>query len=338
MSATNATPTAPEPPKTVFYWLVLVYLLIAAMVVVGGVTRLTGSGLSMVEWHPLMGALPPIGDEAWQAVFTKYQLTPQYHHVNHWMGLDDFKKIFFWEYLHRLLGRLIGVVVFVPWVYFAARRRLRGRWLRRTAMAFVLGGLQGLLGWYMVRSGLVDMPQVSHLRLAAHLSLAFILGAWIFWMAISLRWPADGVGSPGVRRLVWAFLVLLAVQIVWGAFMAGSRAGYLYNTFPDINGAFAPAGLMQLSPISDPPAIHFYHRLLGWLTVIGGLGVAAYGWIQAQRSFQRRAVGLMGSIVVLQFALGAATVLLNVSIPVAAAHQLFAFVLMSTSLFVLRAF
>ncbi len=328
----------PRPPKSVFYWLVLVYLMIAAMVVVGGVTRLTGSGLSMVEWHPLMGALPPMGEEAWQTVFAKYQLSPQYSLVNHWMELADFKRIFFWEYFHRLLGRLIGVVVFVPWVYFAIRKRLVGRWLLNTGLAFVLGGLQGGLGWYMVRSGLVDLPHVSHLRLAAHLGLAFVLGGWIFWMAMASRAPSKGAANVAVRRLAWAFLALLAVQILWGAFMAGSRAGYLYNTFPDINGAFAPSGLLSMSPISDPPAIHFYHRLLGWLCLGSGLGLCVWARARSSGEAQRRAVSVMGSVLVLQFILGAGTVLLNVAIPIAAAHQLFAFALMSANLRLLKTF
>ena len=170
--------STPDPRGPVFYWLVAVYLMIAAMVLIGGVTRLTGSGLSMVTWRPLMGTLPPLNEADWLAVFEQYKQSPQYLQVNDWMGLSDFKRIFFWEYVHRLFGRLIGLVFFIPWVWLAFRKHLRGRWAARSAVAFVLGGLQGLLGWYMVKSGLVDEPTVSHYRLAAHLSLAFFVGAF----------------------------------------------------------------------------------------------------------------------------------------------------------------
>ena len=163
-------------PRAVRLWLWSLWLAVLGMVVVGGITRLTGSGLSMVEWQPLIGAIPPLDEASWQAVFARYQLSPQFQQVNHWMQLDDFKRIFFWEYVHRLVGRSVGLLVFVPWLYFVARRRLSRRLALATLGAFALGGAQGLLGWYMVKSGLVDVPRVSHLRLAAHLSLAFGLG------------------------------------------------------------------------------------------------------------------------------------------------------------------
>ncbi|MEZ4463423.1 MAG: COX15/CtaA family protein [bacterium] len=200
-----ATASSPErADRAVRAWLWVVWGMILTMVVVGGITRLTGSGLSMVEWRPLMGALPPLSEAEWLAVFEQYKQSPQYQQVNHWMTLGDFERIFFWEYFHRLLGRLIGVVVLVPGLWFLVRRRLRGKRAVQVLLAFVFGGLQGLLGWYMVKSGLVDVPAVSHYRLAAHLSLAFFVGCWILWILMGLRAPAVRTPAPRVARGRWS--------------------------------------------------------------------------------------------------------------------------------------
>lgn len=221
--------------RPVIIWLVIIYLAIAAMVAVGGTVRLTGSGLSMVDWKPLMGALPPISEEAWTQKFELYQQSPQFQKVNHWMGLSDFKRIFFWEYIHRLLGRLLGVLFAVPWMWFVATGRLRGRNAAKTSLAFVLGGLQGLLGWYMVRSGLVDRPSVSHLRLAAHLGLALIVANYVLWLILEQRVrPPRPVDEEEERQRRWVYrgalglLVLISVQVVYGAFVAGTRAGLIF--------------------------------------------------------------------------------------------------------------
>lgn len=327
-------------------WLVAVYAMIGAMVVIGGITRLTGSGLSMVEWRPLMGALPPLSEADWLAVFEKYQASPQYQQVNHWMGLADFKRIFFWEWFHRLWGRLIGLVFFVPWLVFVLRGRLKGDLLRRTAIAFVLGGLQGLLGWFMVKSGLVDEPQVSHFRLAAHLSLAFAVSAYVLWLALDLTFPAalepKDPAAQGVRRAVWAALALLTVQIVWGAFMAGARAGYLFSSFPDLDGHFWPhafiEGAVTLETwLHHPAAIHFVHRNLGY--VVAGAFVAVW-WFGRSRAASPRAqfgLKLMGVGVLAQFALGVATVVTKVHLHTAVVHQAGAFALLACAVFTAHA-
>ncbi|MCA9546692.1 MAG: COX15/CtaA family protein [Myxococcales bacterium] len=322
-------------------WLWFVFALITAMVAIGGITRLTGSGLSMVEWRPLMGTLPPLSEAEWLRVFDQYKLSPQYAKVNHWMTLADFQRIFFWEYLHRLLGRLIGLVTFFPWLYFVLRKRLSGRTARRAFLAIVFGGLQGLLGWFMVKSGLVDRPEVSHYRLAAHLSLAFFVGAYVLWVIADLD-PRPSRARVG-RRWTWTVGVLLALQIVYGAFMAGTRAGYLFSTFPDMNGVLVPDTWLRLSPawhnlVENHVAIHFIHRCLAYLVAGAVLALATVGLRRAQAPGDRRAAALLGGLVAVQFGLGVWTVMGGVPIAVATAHQVVAFWLLGALVWFAHAF
>lgn len=327
-------------------WLLVVYAMIAAMVLIGGITRLTGSGLSMVEWRPLMGALPPLNETEWAAVFAKYKQSPQYTQVNHWMTLADFERIFFWEWFHRLFGRLIGVAFFVPWVYFALRGHLKGRLRNRTFIAFLLGGAQGLLGWFMVKSGLVDVPQVSHYRLAAHLSLAFFVACYVIWIAFDLTWPEgeEPKDPPGRRLLpwVWGALALVAVQTVWGAFMAGSRAGYLFSTFPDMNGHYLPFALMAegtkvLGFVDHPIAIHFVHRSLGYVVTLALLTLWAVAIRRVRAPRARLGLHLMAAMVLAQALLGIFTVVTGVDITLAVLHQGGALALLTIVLFVVHA-
>lgn len=338
-----STPPPPSPPRAVVHWLWLVYGFIAAMVLIGGITRLTGSGLSMVTWHPLMGALPPMSEAEWLEVFARYKQSPQYQQVNHWMTLADFERIFFWEYLHRLWGRLIGVVFFVPWLYFTVRGRLRGRWAGRAFVAFVLGGLQGLLGWYMVKSGLVDVPAVSHLRLAAHLSLAFFVGAYVVWLALDMRPGGPRTGDRTLRRIGWALVAVLSLQIVYGAFMAGTRAGFMYQTWPDLNGAWFPASawLGELGAgnlVYNLDLINVIHRTLGLVLALALAAWAAVGWRRAETGRQRLGAALVGGGVIAQFVLGVLTVLYAVPTALGAAHQLGAYLLLTAALFTIHAF
>lgn len=277
-----------------------------------------------------MGVLPPIGDEQWNAVFAAYKKSPQYLEVNAWMGIEDFKQIFFWEYTHRLMGRVISLVAFVPWAYFALRGRV-ARWLSiRVIVAIMLGGAQGLLGWFMVRSGLVDRPEVSHLRLAAHLLLAFFIAQWVFLTLLDLHWGRVGLARSRESRLMLGILAVLAVQILYGAFMAGTHAGLLFPTFPDMNGGYAPGQFFPLASVTQnllysPIAIHYTHRALG--VALLGLSAAALlavrrtavtpGWSKSQ----------FAGVMLLQFALGALTALYQVPIALAVAHQIGAFVL-----------
>ena len=313
------------------------YGMVGLTVVVGGITRLTGSGLSMVVWQPLIGIVPPVGEAAWQHAFDLYKATPQYLQVNHWMGLADFKTIFFWEYVHRVLARSIGLVCFVPGVWLALRGKLRGRWARMAAAALVLGGLQGALGWAMVKSGLEDVPAVSHLRLAAHLSLAFFVGMWLLWIILDMTRP-DLVGARATQasRRGWAVVALLAVQIVYGAFMAGTHAGYLYSTFPDMNGAWIGAGSFAMAPwwrnlLDNPSAIHTIHRWLGLVATIVVVVFALGARRQTRDAGARRTLDLLAVIIVVQLALGALTVVMYVPIAIAVLHQAVAYLLMSAA-------
>lgn len=340
MSAPGHQPVA---HKSVVIWLWCIFAMVFAMVVVGGITRLTGSGLSMVEWRPLMGWLPPLNQTEWQRVFGLYQDSPQYQWVNHWMDLGAFKRIFFWEYLHRLLGRTIGIVFMAPWLVFTIQRKLRGRLAKRTAILFVLGGCQGLLGWYMVASGLVDVPEVSHFRLAAHLGLALVIACWAFWLILDLTTEAPAEPVPVMRRWSWGLLLLLAIQIVYGAFMAGKRAGLLYATFPDMNGEYVPDAIGMMEPalrnlVNNPFMIHFLHRTLGWLTlvVVGIWAVKARRYGTNRR--QALSVHFLIGAVLLQFGLGVATVMTHVNITLAVVHQAGAVVLLAAGISGLHAF
>ncbi len=339
-------PTEPEPDGPgVCAWLWLLYGLVLTMVMLGGITRLTGSGLSMVEWRPLMGGLPPLTQAEWDRVFALYQASPQYAQVNHWMTLADFRAIFFWEYLHRLVGRSLGVVALGPWVYFAARGKMSPGTRRWTLAAAVFGGLQGTLGWIMVRSGLVDMPAVSHFRLAAHLLLAFLVAQWILWRILDLRAPKPGGTKPpppGLRRATGAFLAGLLLQVVYGAFMAGTRAGWLFSSFPDMNGAFLPGPFLTDASLvhdllSNPSVIHWLHRTLAY-----GLAVAALALVRAVfRSGPvptgvRRAASVLAIGVGIQVGLGVLTVVWHVPTSLAVAHQATAFGLVSVTVWLLH--
>ncbi|HMS18332.1 MAG TPA: COX15/CtaA family protein, partial [Planctomycetota bacterium] len=307
------------------------------MVAIGGTTRLTGSGLSMTTWHPLMGAIPPMGDQEWDRVFGLYKETPQYAQVNHWMRLSDFKRIFFWEYVHRLMGRLIGLVFFVPWAYFVLRGRLRGRAGLLTFVAFVLGGLQGLLGWYMVKSGLVDEPRVSHFRLAAHLLLAFLTAQYVLWLALTLgQARGNGARPPAASRAVVAFAVLLIVQITYGAFMAGLGAGAAALTFPTMNGTWTGGDIFPIesgamAALDHPLTVHFLHRALALVLLVLGGSVAFRSWNDS--TWPRHWEKLLSFVLLLQVVLGALTVLYGVALVPAVAHQVNGLLLLSTVTF-----
>jgi cytochrome c oxidase assembly protein subunit 15 len=315
-------------------WLWCLFATLFALVLIGGITRLTGSGLSMVDWRPLMGVLPPIGEAQWREVFDAYKTSPQYREVNQWMELADFKRIFFWEYFHRMMGRAIGLVAFLPWVYFSLRGRLQG-WLSfRVIVAILLGGAQGLLGWYMVQSGLVDRPEVSHLRLAAHLLLAFFIAQWVLFTLLDLRWGRAGTLFNQQTLPVIGLVGLIAVQILYGAFMAGTNAGVLFPTFPDMNGHYAPGPFFPHASLAQnllysPVAIHYTHRVLGFALV-----AYAAGLLFVQRRSQLSpnwAQYQFGMVLLLQFVLGAATALYRAPLPFAIAHQAVAFALVCSA-------
>jgi cytochrome c oxidase assembly protein subunit 15 len=306
--------------------------MVFAMVLVGGVTRLTESGLSIVEWAPLSGAIPPLGHAEWQALFDAYKQTPEFKSYNFWMGLADFQSIYWMEYAHRLLGRAIGVVAFCGLVWFTARGAVRGRLAAQLAAIVVLIGLQGALGWYMVKSGLVDQPDVSHYRLAAHLGLAVAIYGWLLWILLGL---SDIRRERGGRRGVAALLLgWVSVTMLWGAFTAGLDAGGLYNTFPLMGGQVVPPGAFNLEPawlnvLQNGATVQFAHRCLA----IGFVILALAYWLTVRTN----ASAWLAGVAVLQGSLGIATVLTVVEVPVAAVHQAGALTLFSLAVWAFRA-
>jgi cytochrome c oxidase assembly protein subunit 15 len=339
--SSNATMLSPGA-RPVAIWLLVCCALLLAMVVVGGVTRLTHSGLSITEWQPIVGTLPPMSEDDWRIAFEKYQATPEYLQVNRGMSLGAFKQIFWWEYFHRLLGRAIGVAFLLPYLWFLARRRIpKGYGLPLFAI-FALGGLQGALGWYMVASGLVDDPRVSPLRLTAHLALAVAIFGAMLWVALSLlRLQAANADTArrGLRRFAFVVCALVYAMILAGGLVAGTRAGFAYNSFPLMNDRFAPPELFALEPwylnfVTNVATIQFDHRLLAWILV---LAIPLYWWrtrvaaSAAKRA--RRAADLLLAALVAQFALGVATLLLVVPLPLAAAHQAGAVLLFAAALY-----
>ena len=338
----NVLPDRGSQDKAVATWLLACCALVFAMVVLGGVTRLTGSGLSMAEWRPIMGTLPPLSDTEWQRVFEIYQQTPEFQKMNSHMDVHDFKGIFWLEYLHRLLGRLLGLAFLLPLVYFVARKYISWRQLPWYVLMFALGGLQAVIGKIMVASGQVDAPQVSHYRLTAHLSAAFLVFALMFWRAQSLLHGAPaGPPHPWYSRTL-ALTALVAVTIVSGGFVAGLDAGLIYNTFPRMGDHWIPPGLLALEPawrnvFDNLTTVQFDHRLLAVTT----FALIAIYWIRARSTEMPRAArtGANALLVVagLQVVLGILTVLYAVPTTLAVSHQGNALLLLTAALYLLHA-
>ncbi|MGE5515342.1 MAG: COX15/CtaA family protein [Bacteroidota bacterium] len=309
-------------------WLLLVSAMVAIMVGLGGATRLTGSGLSMVEWNP-HHLLPPLTEAEWQDAFALYRGSPQYRLVNAGMDLAGFKGIFWLEYVHRLWGRLIGLVFAAPLVLWMCRRALPGRLARRLLLILALGGLQGAAGWFMVASGLADQPQVSHYRLALHLLLALLLLGLVLWTALDALAPRveTGADAATARRLLSALMALALVVITWGALVAGLHAGTIHTTFPLMDGAVFPTGGLALSPswrnpVENPSAVQYVHRMLA-LTLVACLTLAA-AWSRVARlsATSRRIMALVALAGWVQAALGVTTLLLAVPLGPAVLHQM----------------
>jgi len=344
-SAAAASPDSDgHARRQVAAWLLVCCALVFAMVVVGGVTRLTRSGLSIVEWQPLMGAIPPLTEAHWQELFDKYRQTPEYLQVNKGMSLHEFKGIFWWEYLHRLLGRLIGLVFFVPLLWFMVKRKVEWALVPRLVAIFLLGGVQGAIGWWMVKSGLISDPRVSHVRLSIHLGIAFLIFAAMFWTALGLR-----AGAPARdlhrRRLAGygaGLSVLTFVMVLSGALVAGTRAGYAYNTFPLMTGHFFPPEYFMLQPwwdnfLHNMATVQFNHRLIAWLLFFA---IPVYWWALrrgAPPPKARLASNLLLVMLALQLALGISTLLLGVPVALGAMHQAGAMVLFALMLWTTHA-
>lgn len=324
IAASLPLPSVRAAPRAVAAWLIAVAGLVFAMVVVGGITRLTESGLSIVRWDVVSGTLPPLTQAAWQAEFAAYQQSSQYKLMNSGMSLAAFKGIFFWEYVHRLLGRVIGLAFALPLAWFWLKGRIPTGYKSRLLALLALGALQGTIGWWMVSSGLVGRTEVAHTRLAVHLTTALTIMAGLIWTALDLTSPKSGPKSgnakdAGPQQWVVPFAALLSVQIVWGAFTAGLRAGHASNTWPQMAGALLPDGLsLGLAGLtSDPFTVHFIHRTLALAVAAAALLISLRLW----QSGRRAPAAALAAAVSAQFILGVATVLSGVALPLGVAHQ-----------------
>ena len=328
---------SPAAARRMAVWLFVMCGLVAAMVIVGGATRLTDSGLSITEWRPVTGAIPPLSEEAWQEELQKYRQIPEYQQINYGMSLDEFKFIYWWEWGHRMLGRIIGLAFFVPMVFFIATRQTARPLALKLVGLFVLGGLQGALGWYMVQSGLSERVDVSQYRLAAHLSLAVILFGLMFWLALSL-WPVRRVEAP---RGLYLGAVLLTVgvfaQMTLGAFVAGLRAGRTFNTWPLMDGKFFPDGYFAGTPgfndlFETIAAVQFNHRIGAYLLVAG----AVWFYLAARKTGAEFRARLVLISVFAQMLLGIWTVLAATPISLGLLHQGGALIVFAAALYLVH--
>ena len=325
----------PAATRPVRIWLLSCLFLVAAMVLIGGATRLTESGLSIVKWKLVSGILPPIGEMAWQAEFEAYRTSPQYQQVNRGFSLEDFQRIYWLEYLHRLLGRLTALTFLLPLCYFAARRQMGSKLTKRMFIAFLLIAAQGGVGWVMVASGLVDQPRVNPLKLGLHLSLAFGLFAlllWTYWQVTHVERPPT---SRSFARAAQLLLALVAVQVFLGALVAGLRAGLTYNTWPLMDGQFIPDGLHLMRPwwrnhLESVLTVQFQHRMMAYIVLAAILAFVAAGW--RRLSHHRRQLGALLIAVLFQFFLGVATLLSDTALGIALAHQMGALLLLGITL------
>nr|WP_025827106.1 COX15/CtaA family protein [Acetobacter persici] len=339
---------APNHRRLISNWLFLLCFMLLGMIAIGGVTRLTGSGLSIMDWQPVSGFIPPLSHAEWERLFALYQTIPQYHLQHEGFGLEGFQRIFWAEWIHRFWGRLMGLVLLLPLIWFTLRGMITRALALRLFVFFILGAMQGAIGWFMVASGFrPDSTAVEPVRLVLHLSAALALYLAILWTALSIRWPTPQTvtASPGgtlTKRLVWLALGLICITIVAGGFTAGTHAGFVYNTFPLMDGHLIPAEYARLSPfwmnlVDNKAAIQFDHRLLATLTalsigavLLAGLRSTTFG------SKAHNAIMLLGWAVLIQYALGITTLLLVVPVWAGAVHQTFAAVLLGVMLYTLH--
>tara|TARA_B110000196_G_scaffold109850_1_gene95216 strand:+ start:1292 stop:2308 length:1017 start_codon:yes stop_codon:yes gene_type:complete len=331
--------------KKVIYWLFTGCALIFIMVVVGGITRLTHSGLSIPDYKLISGTIPPINDQQWQEAFELYKQYPEYQKLNININLIEFKGIFFWEWLHRVIGRAIGLVFIIPFLYFLITRQLNKSTIKKTIILLILGGFQGFLGWYMVKSGLVDRPDVSHYRLAAHLTTAFATFSFTLWVALDLIFPIKQTINKAYRNLIRISLIILFIQIIYGAFVAGLDAGFIHNHWPMMSeGKFMhETVLIEKTPvyknfIEGRSGVQFVHRILAFIVVISVVIIYLKGKKITVSNHQLNGLNSLIVLVGLQSLLGVLTILLQVPLWLGIAHQIGAFLLLSSMTFTLHRF
>jgi len=331
--------------KKVIYWLFSGCALIFIMVVVGGITRLTHSGLSIPDYKLISGIIPPINDQQWQEAFELYKQYPEYQKLNSNISLTEFKGIFFWEWLHRVIGRAIGLVFIIPFLYFLITRQLDKSTIKKTIILLILGSFQGFLGWYMVKSGLVDKPDVNHYRLAAHLTTAFVTFAFTLWVALDLIFPIKQTINKTYRDLIRIGLAILFLQIIYGAFVAGLDAGFIHNNWPMMNeGKFMhETVLIEKTPlyknfIEGRSGVQFVHRVLAFIVVFSVLIIYINGKKIAVSNYQLYGLNSLLILVGVQSLLGVLAILLQVPLWLGIAHQIGAFLLLSSMIFTLHRF
>ncbi|UCH74695.1 MAG: COX15/CtaA family protein [Rhodospirillales bacterium] len=317
----------PDTRRNVAIWLLVCSGMVAAMVIIGGITRLTESGLSMTEWRPLVGWIPPLSEAEWQRIFERYRLTSEYRIQFPGMDLEEFKTIFWWEYIHRVWGRLIGLAFGLPLLWFMLRRRIDRPLVPHLVVLFLLGGLQGLIGWWMVNSGFVDRDDVSQYRLTVHLGMAIIILGYLLWVAFGLLSSGDGKEAPpGLRTLSRVVVGAAFITILSGGMVAGINAGLIHNTWPLMDGGVLPDGMAAMSPIwlnafENHATVQFNHRLFAYITAL----LTAVLWLRARRAGlgprAHRAVNALAIAVICQVILGISTLLLVVPIGLAVLHQ-----------------
>jgi heme a synthase len=331
--------------KKVIYWLLTGCLLIFTMVVVGGITRLTHSGLSISNYKLISGVIPPSNDIEWQEAFDLYKQYPEYQKLNNHFNLQDFKDIYFWEWLHRVIGRFIGLVFLLPFLYFLVTKQLTKPTIKKAIILLVLGAFQGFMGWYMVKSGLVDNPDVSHYRLAAHLTTAFVTFAYTFWVALDLMFPNRKEIDIPFRNFIRFSLAILLLQIIYGAFVAGLDAGFIHNHWPMMSeGKFMHETVfIEQHPwyknfIEGKSGVQFAHRMIAYLVVIMIIAIWQKSKKLSLTSMQSKGINALLIMVAVQFLLGVFTILLQVPVWLGVAHQVGAFVLLSIMIFTLHRF
>jgi cytochrome c oxidase assembly protein subunit 15 len=326
--------------RPIAVWLFVCCAMVFAMVILGGVTRLTGSGLSMVEWDPIFGIIPPLDQETWNQTFDLYKQSPEYLKINAGMDLAGFQQIYWFEFSHRLLGRLIGTVFLLPLLFFLIRGWVRKPLVPRLLGMFVLGGLQGLLGWYMVKSGLVDNPHVSQYRLTAHLGLAVVIYGYMLYVGLGLWFGTQrSTATPsGLRRATAVLWALIFVTLLSGGFVAGLKAGFAYNTFPLMNGSLIPESLLVQKPLwrnffENVATVQFDHRMLAMTVLLGIMALWLAGRRPSLPGQVRLGLHLLLAAGLLQVSLGISTLLLHVPVALASLHQAGALLLFSIVLF-----
>lgn len=331
--------------KKIIYWLLTGCTLIFIMVVVGGITRLTHSGLSISNYKLISGTIPPISEVEWTTAFDLYKQYPEYQKINHSMSLEEFKDIYFWEWIHRVIGRFIGLVFLLPFLYFLATKQFSKATLKKCLVLLVLGSFQGFLGWYMVKSGLIDNPDVSHYRLAMHLTTAFTTFAYTLWVALDLIYPTRKEIAKRLQLVLRVALGLLIIQIIWGAFVAGLDAGWIHNHWPFMNDGklIHETVTIEQNPVwknfvEGKSGVQFVHRYLAYIVV----AIIVYIWFKTRALAltipQKYGINSLMFLVVVQFALGIFTLLLQVPVWLGVMHQVVAFFLLAAMTFTLHRF